>query len=223
VDRAGNESAAGKPVTVATSALEPRWFIAPEVTWRTKDGACPTLEFEVAEATRAVLWTKWQNLTPKKRDRKGRFEPLLDGKSLREQRIRFGYVSLGHGGPVVGHWLWNHNAPVAENGARGFVIPSGKHTLTLRTGDADELELGGRLSQRRSASTRPLRRRDLVAVDRDGGRQEDQVAQTALGLLTDDKRLKKMRQDLKELVTPIIQPGAAAKVAEIVKQMLPRF
>ena len=68
-----------------------------------------------------------------------------------------------------------------------------------------------------------LAQKELVPEFMPFYRQEEQVAQTALGLLADDKQLKKMRQDLKELVTPIIQPGAAAKTAEIVKQMLPRF
>ena len=143
VDRAGNESVSSSSATVATHALDRRLFVAPEVSWRTKDGDCPMLEFKVAGATRAVLWTKWQNLAPKRRGTRGRFEVLLDGTSLGSQPIRFGYVCLGHGGPVVGHWLWNHNAPVAENGSRGFAVPPGKHTLTLRAGGSDELELGG--------------------------------------------------------------------------------
>ncbi|MCP4711780.1 MAG: lipid-A-disaccharide synthase, partial [Planctomycetes bacterium] len=68
-----------------------------------------------------------------------------------------------------------------------------------------------------------LAQKELVPEFMPFYRQEKQVAQTALGLLSDDKQLKKMREDLKELVEPIIKPGAAAKVAEIVKQMLPRF
>lgn len=68
---------------------------------------------------------------------------LLDGVSVGSQRIRFGYVCLGHGGPVVGHWLWNHSAPVADDGLRGFSIAPGKHTLTLRVAESDELELEG--------------------------------------------------------------------------------
>ena len=68
-----------------------------------------------------------------------------------------------------------------------------------------------------------LAQKELVPEFMPFYRQEDQVAQTALGLLADDNRRKKMRQDLKELVTPISQPGAAAKVAEMAQKMLPRY
>ncbi len=54
-------------------------------------------------------------------------------------------------------------------------------------------------------------------------RQEKQVADRALQLLADDQGLRQMRQDLAELVKPIIQPGASTRVAQIVKQMLPRY
>ncbi|MBT4821435.1 MAG: hypothetical protein HON70_37345 [Lentisphaerae bacterium] len=143
VDRAGNESAPSASVQATTTALAPRWLITPNVSWRTKGGDCPSFEFDVPRASRAVLWTKWQNLTPKRRGTGGRFELLLDGVSVGSQRIRFGYVCLGHGGPVVGHWLWNHSAPVADDGLRGFSIAPGKHTLTLRVAESDELELEG--------------------------------------------------------------------------------
>jgi len=68
-----------------------------------------------------------------------------------------------------------------------------------------------------------LAQKELVPEYMPFYRQEHQVAQTALRLLANKDQLKKMRQDLKELVKPIIQPGTAAKVAEIVKQMLPRY
>jgi lipid-A-disaccharide synthase len=53
--------------------------------------------------------------------------------------------------------------------------------------------------------------------------RQEAVAETALDLLADEQRLMQMRQDLHKLVKPIIQPGAAAKISQIVMQMLPRY
>jgi lipid-A-disaccharide synthase len=50
-----------------------------------------------------------------------------------------------------------------------------------------------------------------------------EVAETALGLLADDKRRQRMRIALGELVEPIMQPGAAQKVAQMIKKMLPQY
>lgn len=143
VDRAGNESAPSEPVSVSTGSLDPRWFVAPQVDWRTKGGDCPGLEFATPVRTRAVLWTRWQNLDPKRQGTKGTFEFVLDGRSQGKQPIRFGYICLGHGGPVLGDWLWNHNEPRNEDGSLGFVLEPGSHSLSLRVADDDDLVLGG--------------------------------------------------------------------------------
>ena len=54
-------------------------------------------------------------------------------------------------------------------------------------------------------------------------RRIDPVADVALALLADEQARQKMRLELLELVQPITQPGAADKVAQIIKQMLPRY
>jgi len=68
-----------------------------------------------------------------------------------------------------------------------------------------------------------LAQKELVPEYMPFYRQEDQVAEKALALLADEKALRQIRLNLQKLVKPITQPGAAAKVAQIVKKMLPRY
>ena len=49
------------------------------------------------------------------------------------------------------------------------------------------------------------------------------IAQKALELLGDEQMRYKIRAALKELMSPIMQPGATAKVAEMAKQLLPKY
>ena len=51
----------------------------------------------------------------------------------------------------------------------------------------------------------------------------NQIGQESIALLEDKDRLQRMREGLKELVEPIVAPGATAKVVEIIKQMLPEY
>ena len=55
------------------------------------------------------------------------------------------------------------------------------------------------------------------------GFRKKQVARKVLELLNDTDKLRQMRNDLRELVEPIVQPGAAEKVVGIIKQMLPDY
>ena len=55
------------------------------------------------------------------------------------------------------------------------------------------------------------------------GFRKKQVARKVLELLNDTDKLRQMRNDLRELVEPIVQPGAAEKVVGIIKQMLPNY
>lgn len=51
-------------------------------------------------------------------------------------------------------------------------------------------------------------------------RDTDTVAQTALELLSDDKKRDDTRASLKELMGPLIKPGAAKAVVEIIRSQL---
>jgi lipid-A-disaccharide synthase len=53
--------------------------------------------------------------------------------------------------------------------------------------------------------------------------QTEKVARAALSLLDDPERLRQMRLSLRQMVEPIVQPGASAKVAQLVRQMLPQY
>jgi len=49
------------------------------------------------------------------------------------------------------------------------------------------------------------------------------ITAKALELLGDDKKCRKNQQELQDLLKPIVQPGASEKVAEIIKEMMPRY
>jgi lipid-A-disaccharide synthase len=53
--------------------------------------------------------------------------------------------------------------------------------------------------------------------------QTEKVARTALALLDNPERLQQMRLSLRQMVEPIVQSGASAKVAQLVCQMLPQY
>ncbi|MCK4629249.1 MAG: lipid-A-disaccharide synthase [Sedimentisphaerales bacterium] len=55
------------------------------------------------------------------------------------------------------------------------------------------------------------------------GFRKKQVTRKVLELLNDTDQLRQMRNDLRELIEPIVQPGATKKVVEIIKQMLPNY
>ena len=55
------------------------------------------------------------------------------------------------------------------------------------------------------------------------GFRKKQLTRKVLELLNDTDQLRQMRNDLRELIEPIVQPGAAKKVVEIIKQMLPNY
>jgi len=50
-----------------------------------------------------------------------------------------------------------------------------------------------------------------------------EVGETALNLLAEDEQRQEMREALRYLMEPIIKPGAAAKTAELVKDLLPVY
>ncbi|MBI9016824.1 MAG: lipid-A-disaccharide synthase [Phycisphaerae bacterium] len=52
---------------------------------------------------------------------------------------------------------------------------------------------------------------------------EEEIVHKALGILSNDQRRSAMRQELHELMEPIIKPGAAANTIKIIKQMLPKY
>ena len=55
------------------------------------------------------------------------------------------------------------------------------------------------------------------------GFRKKQVTRKVLELLNDTDKLQQMRNNLRELIEPIVQPGAAEKVVGIIKQMLPKY
>jgi len=55
------------------------------------------------------------------------------------------------------------------------------------------------------------------------GFRQKQVTRKVLELLNNTDQLRQMRNNLRELIEPIVQPGAAEKVVGIIKQMLPNY
>ena len=146
-DRAGNESAATPVAKAKTAALPFRVFARSDEHWRTRDRASAAITFESQGETNIVVWTKWQSFDSKRHGTKGAFGLKIDGESVGAAGIRFGYICRGHGGPVPGHWLWNHTAPLFERDGRhefGFRVGPGKHKIEMtRATKKDDLECGG--------------------------------------------------------------------------------
>ncbi|NOZ24079.1 MAG: hypothetical protein GXP25_23625 [Planctomycetes bacterium] len=146
VDRAGNESKPSAATQVSTPPIANRLFVKFDKPWRTKDVKETTIQFDAPIEMDVVVWTKWQSFETKPHGTRGRFDLRIDGKSVGDCLIRFGYICVGHGGPVPGHWLWNFTAPLrGEPGKErfGFRVGKGKHTMTFRVGKGTDLECGG--------------------------------------------------------------------------------
>jgi len=151
VDRAGNESATPAAAEVSTTPIPRRLFAQFDQQWRSTERRQTEVAFECPEDTNVVLWTKWQSLDPDKQGTGGRFDVGFDGGPASPQAIRFGYLCLGHGGPVAGDWLWNWSAPLNKGEKTpgfGFHLSKGKHTMQLSVPAEADLECGGILVTR---------------------------------------------------------------------------
>jgi len=146
VDRAGNESKPSDAVRVSTSRVADRLFAKFDVNWKTRETSEGRITFDCPAETRVVVWTRWQSFESKRHGTKGGFYLTLDGKSLGACRIRFGYICIGHGGPVPGDRLWNFNAPLTAgpDGERlGFLVGKGRHTMKFTFNKGSNLECSG--------------------------------------------------------------------------------
>ncbi|MBU0608437.1 MAG: fibronectin type III domain-containing protein, partial [Armatimonadetes bacterium] len=134
VDRAGNESAPC-PIAMATTApLPTRLFVKLDQTWDTTQQPSVELPFTSPADGDWVAWGHVQSLNGKG----GGLKLALDGQSLGAQGIPFGYISLGHGGPVLKTWLWHCLKPPhqAADTPFAFTAPAGDHTLKLTADSA---------------------------------------------------------------------------------------
>ena len=146
VDRAGNESQPSPIATASTPPIADRVFVKCDIKWITKESPQADVAFESAADTDIVIWTKWQSFETKPSAARESFGLSLDGRSLGSQKIRFGYICVGHGGPVPGHWLWNFTAPQAGGlGTErfGFHVGKGRHILKLTAARDTDFECGG--------------------------------------------------------------------------------
>ncbi|MCE5238109.1 fibronectin type III domain-containing protein [bacterium] len=129
VDRSGHESAPSPVATVITAPLPSRLFAKLDQTWDTTQQPSIELPFTLPADGDWVVWGKVQSLDGKG----GGLKLALDGKDLGRQGIPFGYISLGHGGPVLKTWLWHClKAPkTAPDAPLAFTAPAGVHTVRL--------------------------------------------------------------------------------------------
>lgn len=130
VDAAGNESAPSRVVTVATPPIAERLFTEAKLTL-SPDAPKAEVMVEPVAATEAVIWLRAASLTGERRGYRVRL--LLDGQPPRDHSLRFDYVSVGHGGPVIGVKLWDPVTEPAKSPAdpHGLKLPAGRHTLSL--------------------------------------------------------------------------------------------
>jgi Carbohydrate family 9 binding domain-like/Fibronectin type III domain len=146
VDRAGNESEPSPVAAISTPPIPGRLFAQWETKWRTRESPQTEVVFESPVETDVVVWTRWQSFETKLGETKDGFGLALDGRSMGHQLIRFGYICVGHGGPVPGDWLWNFTAPLAggpDAEQFGFHVGKGRHALKLVAGKDSDLECGG--------------------------------------------------------------------------------
>ncbi|MEN6304639.1 MAG: fibronectin type III domain-containing protein [Armatimonadia bacterium] len=131
VDRSGNESPAGAVATATTAPLAERVFVNLDTKWDSTAQASVELPFTLPADGEFVLWGRVQSLDGEK----GGLKVALDGKELTKQGIPFGYISVGHGGPVLKTWLWHCVRPVMDKpeAPLAWTAQAGAHTLTLTT------------------------------------------------------------------------------------------
>ncbi|OGV74351.1 MAG: hypothetical protein A3K19_27370 [Lentisphaerae bacterium RIFOXYB12_FULL_65_16] len=134
VDRDGNESAPSDPVAVATPPVAERVFVRDDRTWGSGATSTVDVPIECAADTDLVVWTLWQSSATEAHGTSGAFKLGIDDQAPRECTIRFGYICVGHGGPVPTDRLWNFTAPLGgEPGQErlGLRVSKGTHTLRL--------------------------------------------------------------------------------------------
>jgi hypothetical protein len=146
VDRSGNESPPTAATAARTEPIDRRVFERFAVSLKTRQTESAIVTFDCLAETSIVLWTRWQSFDAKQHGTRGTFRLVIDGKPAEAAEIRFGYICRGHGGPVLGHWLWNYTAPLRERDGRhefGYRLTPGRHTIEVRRGGKnDDLECG---------------------------------------------------------------------------------
>ncbi len=142
VDRAGNEGPASAPARAATPALANRVLASLDTRWDTTAQPSVELPFTLPADGNIVIWGKVQSLDGAS---KAPIALKLDGKDLDRQNIQFGYISLGHGGPVLKTWLWNCFRPARAKPTdpMGYPVKAGEHRLTLSADPAAKLLFEG--------------------------------------------------------------------------------
>lgn len=129
VDRSGNESAPSLVATAATAALPYRLFVQRDQTWDTTEQPSVDLAFNAPAEGDWVVWGRVQSLD----GNGGSVSLALDGRDLGRQGIPFGYISIGHGGPVLKTPLWHCLRPVKAEPTSplAFTAPAGDHTIRI--------------------------------------------------------------------------------------------
>ncbi|NUQ01264.1 MAG: hypothetical protein HUU35_15560, partial [Armatimonadetes bacterium] len=121
---------ASAPAAASTPPLANRLLSAHRL--NLTPAAPASLTFRSEQETEAVIWLRAHSTTGDYRSYKVRL--TLDGQPLADHAIRFAYVSLGHGGPVVGARLWDPVSRVISQPDQplGFRVAAGDHTLGLQ-------------------------------------------------------------------------------------------
>lgn len=130
VDRAGNESAPSAVASTATLPLAQRLFVSLDRKWDTTAQQSVSLPFTLPADGEFVVWGKVQSLDGAP---KATVALALDGKPLDKQGLPFGYISIGHGGPVLNTTLWHCLRPgrAKADDPLTYHAAAGEHTLTL--------------------------------------------------------------------------------------------
>ena len=130
VDRAGHESARSPIAAATTAPLPDRLFVKLDQTWDTTHAPSVELPFTLPTAGEWVAWGRVQSLDG---EAAGGLRLMLDAQDLGRQSIPFGYISIGHGGPVLKTPLWHclRPTPGAPQDPLTFSAAAGEHKLKL--------------------------------------------------------------------------------------------
>lgn len=142
VDRTGNEGPPTDAAVARTEALGQRVLIELDRPWSTKATSTLELPFTVPQETDFVVWGKVQSLNG---ERSGPIRLALDGSGLGAHSIAFDYICVGHGGPVLGAWLWDCLRPVRAKSEdpTTYHAAAGDHVLQLTAPEGADLQWEG--------------------------------------------------------------------------------
>jgi len=130
VDRRGNEGEPSEVTSATTETLDPRLFAELETPWSTEQADEVTLPFTMPEDGEVVVWGHLRSIDG---ESNVSVELRLDGERIDVRGLDLDYICTGHGGPVLGTWLWDCLRPKqgSPDAPMAYAVPAGEHELRI--------------------------------------------------------------------------------------------